>query len=186
MKVIVTSATLNEQKFSAYFNDCPVINIPGRLFHVDLYHSKVKQVMTASGPSNSSYVESCVKTVLKIHDSPEKGHILVFLTGSEEIEKACDLLRRQLNDREQNGTHNRRDELVVIPLYASLSPQEQRKAFVSYRGKRKCIIATNIAETSVTVPGIRFVVDPGYVKQKCYDPSRSESYISFPLRDILK
>lgn len=149
---------------------------------MDLYHSKVRQVMTVSGPSNSSYVDTCVQTVLKIHGSQEKGHILVFLTGSDEIERACSSLRRQLDDmradaREYRGEReyeheSESNELVVVPLYASLSPQEQRKAFVSCGHRRKCVIATNIAETSVTVPGIRFVVDPGYVKQKCYDPSR--------------
>ena len=171
LKLVVTSATLNEDKFSAYFQNCPIINIPGRMFHVDLYHSKVRQVMTASGPSNNSYVESCVNTVLKIHNSQEKGHILVFLTGSDEIEKACSALRRQLEAHDHDHDHHP-EELVVVPLYASLSPQDQRKAFISYGHRRKCVIATNIAETSVTVPGIRFVVDPGFVKQKCYDPSR--------------
>lgn len=172
LKVVVTSATLNEEKFSVFFQNCPIINIPGRLFHVDLYHSKVRQVMTASGPSNNSYVDSCVNTVLKIHGSEEKGHILVFLTGSDEIERACSSLRHQLDDRRAEFGGGNEDDLVVVPLYASLSPQEQRKAFISYGHRRKCVIATNIAETSVTVPGIRFVVDPGYVKQKCYDPSR--------------
>lgn len=156
LKVIVTSATLNEDKFSAYFHHCPIINIPGRVFHVDLYHSKVRQVMTASGPSNNSYVDSCVNTVLKIHQSEEKGHILVFLTGSDEIEKACASLRRHLEeqvaDMHRYGggdghihPHDAPDSLVVVPLYASLSALDQRKAFVSYGNRRKCVIATNIA-----------------------------------------
>lgn len=148
LKVVVTSATLNEDKFSAYFHHCPIINIPGRIFHVDLYHSKARQVMTASGPSNNSYVDSCVNTVLKIHNSQEKGHILVFLTGSDEIEKACASLRRQLEERDRDTSphsHEAADALVVVPLYASLSALDQRKAFASYGHRRKCVIATNIA-----------------------------------------
>ena len=92
MRVVVTSATMDANKMADYFGPqlCgPVLNIPGRVFPVDIYHSKTKQIMTATGPSSAGYVEAAVETVLKIHCNPnqQEGHILVFLTGSDEIEK---------------------------------------------------------------------------------------------------
>jgi HrpA-like RNA helicase len=187
LKVLITSATLDISKFSKYFNDCPVVSVPGRLFPVDIYHSKIRQVMTASGPSSNAYVTDAVKTVLKIHHSQvphsalistlihtqEDGHILLFLTGQEEIEKACELIRTgaaahssldgedQWADVESRGGRAGRIkslQLLVIPLYASLPQPAQKLAFKSVGPNvRKCVVATNVAETSVTVPGIRLV-----------------------------
>lgn len=185
LKVLITSATLDISKFSNYFNDCPIVRVPGRLFPVDIYHSKIRQVMTATGPSSNAYVNSAVKTVLKIHQSQEDGHILLFLTGQEEIEKACEMIRTAVSshtpveeDDQWDEVRNKRVtkkalKLVVIPLYANLPQQSQKLVFKSVSPNiRKCVVSTNIAETSVTVPGIRYVIDPGYIKQKCYDPSR--------------
>jgi ATP-dependent RNA helicase DHX8/PRP22 len=214
LKLIVTSATLNAEKFGKYFDDCPIIHVPGRVFPVDIYHSKTKQVMTASGPSNSSYVQAAVDVILKIHRKDEEGHILVFLTGQEEIERACHLLRTALRQQEQDNGRSGADsdrELIVLPLYAALTTEQQASIFKSpkyllehgskggnsangsnnnksgsggSKGPkllRKCVIATNIAETSITVPHVRFVVDAGYVKQKAYDPQQGmESLIVVP------
>jgi ATP-dependent RNA helicase DHX8/PRP22 len=188
LKVIVTSATLDFVNFSSYFNNCPTIRIPGRIFPVDIYHSKTKQVMTASGPSNNSYIQSAVDVVMKIHKKDEEGHILVFLTGQDEIDKACGLIR---NTVREDGLDTKRD-LVVFPLYAALSSDQQRQVFkkLSDPGKgkdasRKCIVATNIAETSVTVPGVRFVVDAGFVKQKTFDPVKKlESLVVVPISQV--
>lgn len=206
LKLIVTSATLNTDKFGPYFLGCPIIHVPGRVFPVDIYHSKTKQVMTASGPSNSSYVQAAVDVILKIHKKDEDGHILVFLTGQEEIEKACSLLRAALKAETSPDR-----ELIVLPLYAALTSEQQAKVFknpkyllehdkkirtdhmgasgeVKTEGKllRKCVIATNIAETSITVPQVRFVVDAGYVKQKAYDPSRGmESLVIVPSSKVI-
>jgi ATP-dependent RNA helicase DHX8/PRP22 len=189
LRLIVTSATLNTDKFGPYFLGCPIIHVPGRVFPVDIYHSKTKQVMTASGPSNSSYVQAAVDVVLKIHKKDEDGHILVFLTGQEEIERACSLLRTALAAESSPDR-----ELIVLPLYAALTSEQQARVFKNPKfllprgtvddGKkllRKCVIATNIAETSITVPQVRFVVDAGYVKQKAYDPNRGmESLVVVP------
>ena len=193
LKLIVTSATLNTDKFGPYFLGCPIIHVPGRVFPVDIYHSKTKQVMTASGPSNSSYVQAAVDVILKIHKKDEEGHILVFLTGQDEIERACTLLRATMKDESSPDR-----ELIVLPLYAALTSEQQSKVFKhpkhllprgasetmpdgSKRLLRKCVIATNIAETSITVPQVRFVVDAGYVKQKAYDPNRGmESLVVVP------
>jgi HrpA-like RNA helicase len=115
VKVIVTSATLDFEKISSYYGNCPVMFVPGRVFSVDIYHSKTHQVMTATGPATDSYVEvcvgcsalrlrglyaddpsiciyrfkACVETAMKIHSDQAPGHILVFLTGQDEIERAC-------------------------------------------------------------------------------------------------
>lgn len=193
LKLIITSATLNTDKFGPYFMGCPIIHVPGRVFPVDIYHSKTKQVMTASGPSNSSYVQAAVDVILKIHKKDEDGHILVFLTGQDEIERACSLLRAALKDESAPDR-----ELLVLPIYAALTSEQQSKVFKhprfllpkgasetmpngAPRLLRKCVIATNIAETSITVPQVRFVVDSGYVKQKAYDPSRGmESLVVVP------
>ena len=187
LRVLITSATLDSDKFSLYFDNCPVIRIPGRIFPVDIYHSKTKQVMTANGPSNNSYIQSAVEVVMKIHCSKENqdGHILVFLTGQDEIEKACSLIRQAvIAEREDEDGGNQRGGdsqertassgsiLLVLPLYAALSTDAQRKVFmrpealltpqqrsqVAAGAKvRKCVVATNIAETSITVPQVRFV-----------------------------
>lgn len=187
LKVIVTSATLDADKFRAYFNNCPIIRVPGRVFPVDIYHSKTKQVMTANGPANNSYVQSAVDVVMKIHRKDDDGHILVFLTGQEEIEKACALLRVALQEDPQDDR-----ELIILPLYAALPNDVQSRVFKkptalvqSNKLLRKCVIATNIAETSITVPHVRYVVDAGFVKQKVFDPARGmESLIIVPVSKI--
>lgn len=198
LRIIITSATLDSEKFGEYFSNCPVIRVPGRIFPVDIYHSKSRQVMTASGPSNKSYIQSAVDVVMKIHRKDDSGHILVFLTGEDEIEKACSLIR---SGCEAEGMRDR--ELLVLPLYSALSNEDQNKVFKSVaalktdgkgNGKlgqngrsddqltRKCVVSTNIAETSVTVPHVRFVVDAGYVKQKTFDPTRGmEALIVVPV-----
>ena len=200
LRVIVTSATLDVDKFSKYFKSCPIVRIPGRVFPVDIYHSKIRQVMTASGPSNSDYVSAAVEAVLNIHRQDEEGHILVFLTGQEEVEKACSLIRDALKENieeHQNIETIVGRELVPLPLYAALPTEAQKLVFRQLEPKqssnattivkypRKCIIATNIAETSITVPHVRFVVDSGYTKQKTFDPLRSmESLVVVPISQV--
>jgi HrpA-like RNA helicase len=79
LKIIITSATLDAEKFSLYFNKCPVVRVPGRLFPVDIYHSKIRQVMTATGPSSNAYVASAVSTALKIHSSQVESYVYSML-----------------------------------------------------------------------------------------------------------
>jgi ATP-dependent RNA helicase DHX8/PRP22 len=198
LRVVVTSATLDSDKMSRYFDGCPVLNIPGRVFPVDIYHSKMTQTMTAAGPSSSAYVEAAVDTVMKIHSNPNQdhGHILVFLTGSDEIERACRMIRARLADLPRDDYDGGVD-MVVLPLYASLPTDAQQSVFRKPQAPgrrsngddggfvRKCIVATNIAETSITVPNVRFVVDSGFVKQKTYDPARHlESLVVVPISQV--
>eukprot|EP01041_Mallomonas_annulata_P006647 gene6647-13457_t len=188
LKLIVTSATLNIEKFSTYFNACPIIRVPGRVHPVDIYHSKARQVMTTSGPSTNGYIQSAADVVLRIHAEEDDGHILVFLTGQDEVERCCSLIRAGISDRSSQNKEDAATDmhLTVLPLYAALSSDLQRLVFKRVDSNwRKVVVATNIAETSVTVPHVRYVVDAGYVKQKVYDPSRHmESLVVVPISQV--
>ncbi|KAI8466158.1 MAG: DEAH-box nuclear pre-mRNA splicing factor [Monoraphidium minutum] len=160
LKLVVTSATLDGDKFSAYFGDCPVFNVPGRCFPVDIIHSREDH--------SHDYVSAAVDTVLQIHTRQPPGDVLVFLTGQAEIEKAVAAINAAVCALPAGSAA----DLLVLPLYASLPPEMQLRVFRSGPGgARRCIVATNVAETSITVEGVVYVVDSGVVKQKHYHPS---------------
>ncbi|OQE38931.1 hypothetical protein PENCOP_c007G05093 [Penicillium coprophilum] len=156
LKLIVTSATMNSDRFARFFGGAAEFVIPGRTFPVDLHYSRTPC---------EDYVDSAVKQVLAIHVSQGAGDILVFMTGQEDIEATCELIEerlKQLNDP---------PKLSVLPIYSSLPAEQQAKIFEKAApGVRKVVVATNIAETSLTVDGIMFVVDAGYTKLKVYQP----------------
>ncbi|KAK2831233.1 hypothetical protein Q7C36_016319 [Tachysurus vachellii] len=165
LKVVVMSATLETNKLSGFLGDCPVFTIPGRTYPVkELFCNLI-------GPKDkdgSAYVKTVVKVALDVHTNEASGDILVFLTGQSEIEKACDMLfdkaesidyRYDVNDRTVEG-------LLILPLYGSMPTDQQRQIFQpAPAGVRKCVVATNIAATSLTVNGVRYIVDSGFVKQ---------------------
>ena len=157
IKVIIASATMNAEKFAAYFDDALVFNIPGRRFAVTTYHTKAPE---------ADFIQAAVVTVLQIHATqPVPGDILVFLTGQEEIEAAAEALAAR--SRALGGTIR---ELIVAPIYASLPAEQQARIFEpTPDGARKVILATNIAETSLTIEGIVYVVDCGLCKQNSYN-----------------
>lgn len=156
LKLIVTSATMNADKFAQFFGDAPNFTIPGRTFPVDVLFSKT--------PCDD-YVESAVKQILSIHLSHGPGDILVFMTGQEDIEVTCEVVAERL------GQLQEAPPLLILPIYSQMPADLQAKIFnPSEHGERKCIVATNIAETSLTVDGIMFVVDAGYSKLKVYNP----------------
>jgi len=157
LKLIVTSATLDAEKFSAYFGGCPIFSIPGRLFPVSILYSKTPE---------QDYLDAALITVMQIHLSQPPGDILLFLTGKEEIDTACEILFDRMQSLGKGAP-----PLVVLPVYSALPSEMQTKIFEpAKKGERKCIIATNIAEASLTIDGIFYVVDPGFCKQKCYNP----------------
>ena len=158
LKLIVTSATLDSEKFSKFFNNCPVFRIPGRTFDVELFYSKEPEY---------DYMEAALITVMQIHLTEQKeGDILVFLTGQEEIETACQILQARMEALGKGAP-----PLLILPVYSALPSELQSKIFEPAPfGTRKCIIATNIAEASLTIDGIYFVVDPGFAKIKAYNP----------------
>lgn len=157
LKIIVTSATLDADKFSSYFNECPIFTIPGRTFPVEILYSREPE---------SDYLDSALVTVMQIHLTEPKGDILLFLTGKEEIDTACEILYERMKALGPSVP-----ELLVLPVYAQLPPEMQSRIFdPAPPGARKVVIATNIAETSITIDEIYYVVDPGFVKQNAYDP----------------
>ncbi|XP_061475135.1 pre-mRNA-splicing factor ATP-dependent RNA helicase DHX16 [Rhineura floridana] len=156
LKVLIASATLDTERFSTFFDDAPIFRIPGRRFPVDIYYTKAPE---------ADYLEACVVSVLQIHVTQPRGDILVFLTGQEEIEACCEMLQdrcRRLGSKIA--------ELLVLPIYANLPSDMQAKIFEpTPPGARKVVVATNIAETSLTIDGIIYVIDPGFCKQKSYN-----------------
>ncbi|OVA17529.1 Helicase [Macleaya cordata] len=160
-KLIVTSATLNAQKFSDFFGSVPIFHIPGRTFPVRTYYSKTPC---------EDYVEGAVKQAMSIHITSPPGDILIFMTGQEEIEATCFALAERM-EQLVSTTKKGVAKLSILPIYSQLPADLQAKIFQKAEdGARKCIVATNIAETSLTVDGILYVIDTGYSKMKVYNP----------------
>lgn len=156
LKLIVTSATMNADRFSRFYGGAPEFFIPGRTFPVDIQYSKTPC---------EDYVDSAVRQVLAIHVSQGDGDILVFMTGQEDIEATCELLDERLK------LLNDPPKLSILPIYSQMPADLQAKIFDRAQpGVRKVIVATNIAETSLTVDGIMYVVDAGFSKLKVYNP----------------
>ncbi|XP_031166555.1 ATP-dependent RNA helicase DHX33 isoform X1 [Sander lucioperca] len=158
LKVIVMSATMDVDLFSEYFNKSPVLYLEGRQHPIQIYYTKQPQ---------SDYLQAALVSIFQIHqEAPPSHDILVFMTGQEEIEalaRTCRDIAKHLPD----GC----GPMVVIPLYASLPPTQQLRVFQpAPKGSRKVILSTNIAETSVTISGIKFVIDTGMVKAKRFNP----------------
>ena len=157
LKVIVTSATLDADKFSANFNECPIFSIPGRTFPVEIMHSREPE---------SDYLDAALVTAMQIHLTEPPGDILLFLTGQEEIDASCEILFEHTKALGPSVP-----ELIILPMYSALPSEMQSKIFdPAPPGSRKVVIATNIAETSITIDHIYYVIDPGFVKQNAYDP----------------
>eukprot|EP00834_Sanchytrium_tribonematis_P001580 NODE_40_length_35084_cov_0.543519.p4 type:complete len:903 gc:universal NODE_40_length_35084_cov_0.543519:20800-18092(-) len=153
-KLIVTSATMNAGQFSQFFSHSPIYNIPGRTFPVEIMYSKTP---------TQDYVESAVKQALTIHLTMGPGDILLFLTGQEDIEAACFAMKERLLRMEDTP------ELDILPIYSQLPADMQAKIFMKSKN-RKVIVATNIAETSLTIDGIKYTVDSGFCKLKVFNP----------------
>ncbi|KAJ1971255.1 hypothetical protein H4R35_005370 [Dimargaris xerosporica] len=168
LKLLIASATMDAQKFSEYFDDAPIFKIPGRPFPVDIYYTQAPE---------ANYLQAAVTTVLQIHVSQPRGDILVFLTGQDEIETAQESLQQAVR-----ALGSRMKELIICPIYANLPSELQAKIFEpTPDGARKVVLATNIAETSITIDGVAYVIDPGFVKMKTFDPrTEMESLVVTP------
>ncbi|WP_163931577.1 ATP-dependent RNA helicase HrpA [Paraferrimonas sp. SM1919] len=151
LKVIITSATIDVNRFSKHFNDAPVIEVSGRTFPVE---TRYRPLIQEDGP-DLDMIDGICEAVKELYSEP-MGDILVFLSGEREIRDVADALSKlKLRDTE------------VLPLYARLSYSEQSRIFASHTGRR-IVLSTNVAETSLTVPGIRYVVDPGLARISRY------------------
>ena len=183
LKLIVMSATLDALKFQKYFtidDPAPLFKVPGRTHPVEIFYTQEPE---------PDYVEAAIHTVLMIHRAEEPGDILLFLTGEEEIEDACRKIKIEADDLISQDSDSV-GPLICIPLYSSLPPQQQQRIFdpaplprvTNGPPGRKVIVSTNIAETSLTIDGIVYVVDPGFSKQKLYNPRiRVESLLVSPI-----
>ena len=159
LRLIIMSATLRVNEFvdnQRLFKEKPeVISISSRQYPVRSYFAKRTEI--------DDYCKEAIKKINKIHNKLPPGGILVFLTGHREIESVCEELQ---NEQIYPGNKT----LHVLPLYSSLEPEKQQRIFEKVpEGKRLCVVATNIAETSITIPNIRYVVDSGRVKERVYD-----------------
>ena len=171
IKILISSATLDAEKFSIYFNNAPIFIIPGRRYPVDIYYTKQPE---------ADYIDAVIVTCLQIHSTQpiDSGDILVFLTGQDEIEQCDELLQQRIK-----LLGNKINQLLICPIYSTLPTDMQTRIFEpAPKNTRKIILATNIAETSLTINGIVYVIDPGFVKQKLYNPRTSmESLVVVPI-----
>ncbi|EEQ83450.1 adenosinetriphosphatase [Blastomyces dermatitidis ER-3] len=157
LKLLISSATIDAQKFQKYFDDAPIFNIPGRRYPVDIHYTSQPE---------ANYLAAAITTVFHIHISQGAGDILVFLTGQEEIEAA-----EQSIQETARKLGSKIPELIICPIYANLPSELQAKIFEpTPPGARKVVLATNIAETSLTIDGIVYVIDPGFVKENVFNP----------------
>jgi pre-mRNA-splicing factor ATP-dependent RNA helicase DHX15/PRP43 len=183
LKVIVISATLDVPKLQKYFNlgePAPHLKISGRSYPVEIFYTQEPE---------PDYVEAAIRTVLMIHRAEDPGDILLFLTGEEEIEEACRKIKIEADDQVRSDPDTV-GPLSCIPLYSSLSPQQQQRIFYPAPPPRtpdgppgrRVIVSTNIAETSLTIDGIVYVIDPGFSKQRLYNPRiRVDSHLVSPI-----
>ncbi|KAH0638639.1 hypothetical protein KY285_035225 [Solanum tuberosum] len=157
LKLIIMSASLDARVFSEYFGGAKAVHVQGRQFPVDIFYTHKPE---------TDCIDAALITIFQIHLEEGPGDVLVFLTGQEEIESVERLIHERLRQLPECSR-----KLLTFPIFSSLPSEKQMRVFMpSPAGHRKVILATNIAETSVTIPGIRYVVDPGLVKARTYDP----------------
>lgn len=158
LKVIVASATINADKFSNFFHGAPIFTVSGRTYPVDIFYAP---------EAVADYITESAQTVLGLHLSkPLPGDVLVFLPGQDTIEACAEMLQKYVDEAK-----GQLRPLLILPIYASLPPKEQARIYEQAPpGVRKVVIATNIAETSITIDGVVYVVDCGLCKQDFYNP----------------
>lgn len=166
LHVIITSATIDPEVFVRYFGGpeiCPVLKVSGRMFPVEIEWLKI-----SCGPEVADEYEiKAIEKAAEIHKSEPPGDILVFLTSQVEIEHCAEKLEALLRGKRDHW---------ILPLHGKLQTDEQNLVFkCAPKGRRKIVLATNVAETSVTIPGIKYVVDTGAVKELSYDPRKKVS-----------
>ncbi|ELP94047.1 ATP-dependent RNA helicase, putative [Entamoeba invadens IP1] len=154
LKIIISSATIDTSELTKYYSGYSLsvgtVTVKGRVFNVN-----IKYLTGDPSPALNPVVE----TVLEIHSMYDTGDILIFLSGAEEIEKCCSLIARKATEI------TAKSDLIILPLYSALQKEKQKKVFLKAPpNTRKIVVATNIAETSITVPGVKFVIDQGLVK----------------------
>jgi ATP-dependent helicase HrpA len=166
-RVVVSSATINVEVFSAYFDGCPIVSIDAPMYPVELAWEPPE----AEGDL-ASLVDKVAEIVFRVEKKGGPGDVLVFLQGELAIKESL----QRLADGDPD------ERLQLLPLYARLSAEEQQRVFKEFPGRRKVIVATNIAETSVTIDGVTHVVDSGLAKLNHYSPKTfTESLVEVPV-----
>lgn len=168
LKVIITSATLDTEKFSQSFDKAPIIEVSGRMYSVKVRYHPIDPEQEESG--ELTYIDAAVDAITTIREERQRGDILVFMPTEQDIWETCEILQ---------GRHG--DQAIILPLFARLPWHEQRRVFLPATQSR-IIVATNIAETSVTIPDIRYVIDTGLARMSQYS-ARSRS-TSLPIRPV--
>ncbi|XP_063433122.1 probable ATP-dependent RNA helicase DHX34 isoform X3 [Mytilus trossulus] len=162
LKLVLMSATINIDLFSGYFDDAPVIKVPGRLYPIELEYKPIKRDDSKAERLDPSPYLKIMQLIDHKFPEKERGDLLIFLSGMSEIMSVVEAAKIY-------ATNTKR--WIILPLHSALSVDEQDKVFdISPEGVRKCIVSTNIAETSVTIDGVRFIVDSGKVKEMSFDP----------------
>ncbi|KAK4840491.1 hypothetical protein QYF36_010129 [Acer negundo] len=156
LRLVIMSATADANQLSDYFFGCGIFCVEGRNFPVDVRYVPYDTEGASGSAIVASYVFDVVKMAVEVHRTEKEGTILAFLTSKTEVEWAC----------EKFEPHS----AVALPLHGKLSFEEQFRVFQNYPGKRKVIFATNVAETSLTIPGVKFVIDSGMVKESHFEP----------------
>ncbi|MBN1524610.1 MAG: ATP-dependent RNA helicase [Spirochaetales bacterium] len=154
-KIIISSATINPEIFSVFFDECPIVSIDTPVYPVDIHYQPPKPES-----DYDAMIASIGTIVHDYHNNTPSGDVLIFLSGEKPIKDTTSTLESLPIAA----------DLQLLPLYARLSSEEQERVFIKYPGKRKVIIATNIAETSVTIDGVTLVIDSGLVKINYYNP----------------
>src|SRR5690606_22425535 len=158
LKVIITSATIDPERFSEHFGGAPIVEVSGRTYPVEVRYRPIADPDDPSADPDRDQVQAIVDAVDELgREGP--GDVLVFLSGERETRDPADALTKHFA--------RTKDPTEVLPLYARLSAAEQQRVFRPHRGRR-VVLATNVAETSLTVPGIRYVVDPGTARISRY------------------
>jgi len=181
VKVVVTSATIDLAMFSGFYDNAPVVEIEGRMFPVDVNYVSSGRDGLLDANRVVTAVAECALTIHQHCPDPAEGDILCFLPGQDDVLRAKQHFEKIVNrGAGQTGAIANQGRVVAYALYGKQDPQEQGEVLEKHKGppserKRKVIFSTNIAETSVTIDGVVFVVDSGLMKGMMYDPVRNMS-----------
>lgn len=165
LKIIISSATIDSKLFSSYFNYAPIINIKGRSYPIDIRYRPI----VVKKNNSKARINSIIKAILELYREP-KGDIIIFLSNEKEIKDVFKEIKKiNLFDTE------------ILPIYASLSKNEQNKVFEIHK-YRRIILSTNIAETSLTIPNVKYVIDTGYARISRYNSKTKVQHL--PIEEI--
>ena len=156
LKLVITSATIDTAAFAAAFDGAPVIEVSGRVYPVRVQYAPLDPASEERG--EETYVDAAVRAAERVLAEPGGGDALIFMPGERDIRETSDLLRTRLGDAAE-----------ILPLYGRLSSGDQQRVFAPL-ARRKIVVATNLAETSLTIPGIRYVIDTGLARISRYNP----------------